>query len=105
MSDNRQVVKQLDHIIARVDDAEPLFKFLSEALQLPVAWPLRSYPSFTSGGIALGNLYLEVLSCAPKRGASSNSERATLAARRARKRKMKLIEVLDVAIQVASPIS
>jgi hypothetical protein len=76
MSADRQVVKQLDHIIARVDDPEPLFKFLSGTLQLPVAWPLRSYPSFTSGGIALGNLYLEVLSCAPKPSSSSKGAQA-----------------------------
>jgi hypothetical protein len=56
-------VKQLDHLIVRVDDPAPLFKLLSETLQLPIAWPLRAYPSFTSGGITLGNLYLELLSC------------------------------------------
>jgi hypothetical protein len=76
MSDDRQVVKQLDHVIARVDDPQPLFKLLSETLQLPIAWPLRSYPSFTSGGIALGNLYLEVLSCASQQDASSNNSPA-----------------------------
>ncbi|HEV7842833.1 MAG TPA: hypothetical protein VGO69_04010 [Pyrinomonadaceae bacterium] len=35
MSNDRQVVKQLDHCIARVDDPQPLFKLLSETLQLP----------------------------------------------------------------------
>jgi hypothetical protein len=54
MSGDRQVVKQLDHMIVRADDPEPLFKLLSETLRLPIAWPLRSYPSFTSGGIPLG---------------------------------------------------
>jgi hypothetical protein len=76
MSDDRQIVKQLDHIIVRVDDPQPLFKFLSETLQFPIAWPLRSYPSFTSGGITLGNLYLEILSCAPQPSSSSKSAQA-----------------------------
>jgi hypothetical protein len=75
MSDDRQIVKQLDHLIARVDDPEPLFKLLSETFQLPVAWPLRAYPAFTSGGITLGNLYLEILSCAPKTRSSSDGSR------------------------------
>jgi hypothetical protein len=72
MSVDRQVVKQLDHIIVRADDPQPLFKLLSETLQLPIAWPLRSYPSFTSGGVTLGNLYLEVLSVAARRESSSH---------------------------------
>lgn len=71
MNDDRRTIKQLDHLIARADDVQPLFKLLSETLKLPVAWPLRAYPSFTSGGITLGNLYLEVLSCAPPRESSA----------------------------------
>jgi hypothetical protein len=81
VNDERQTVKQLDHLIVRVDDPQPLFKLLSETLKLPIAWPLRSYPSFMSGGVALGNLYLEVLSCAPPRASSSgNSTNARFAA-------------------------
>lgn len=72
MSDDKQPVKQLDHLIVRADDPQPLFKLLSETLKLPIAWPLRAYPSFTSGGITLGNLYLEILSCAPPKRASSS---------------------------------
>ena len=81
MSDNRRAVKQLDHIIVRIDNPRPLFELFSEMLQLPVAWPLRAYPSFTSGGVTLGNLYLEILSCAPQRNSSSGgSEAARFAA-------------------------
>ncbi|MDQ3818983.1 MAG: hypothetical protein M3362_15085 [Acidobacteriota bacterium] len=67
-------VKQLDHLIVRADDPRPLFHLLSETLRLPIAWPLRSYPSFTSGGVTLGNLYIEVLSC--ERLESSSSREA-----------------------------
>lgn len=73
MTAERQPVKQLDHVIARTDDPQSLFSVLSETLQLPVAWPLRSYPSFTSGGVALGNLYLEILSCSSQRDSSSGN--------------------------------
>jgi hypothetical protein len=64
---SRPVVKQLDHVIARVGEPRALFSLLTETLGLPVAWPLQSYPSFQSGGVALGNLYLEILQCGPRR--------------------------------------
>jgi hypothetical protein len=80
-SDERHIVRQLDHLIVRVDDPQPLFKLLTETLKLPVAWPLRAYPSFMSGGVTLGNLYLEVLSCAtPRDSSSGNSMEARFAA-------------------------
>ena len=70
MDASRPVIKQLDHIIARVDDPQALFDLLTETLGLPVAWPLKSYPSFQSGGVALGNLYLEIIQCGPRRKAA-----------------------------------
>jgi hypothetical protein len=59
--------KQLDHVIARVQDPRPLFDTLTVTLGLPVAWPLASYPAFQSGGVALGNVYLELMQCGPQR--------------------------------------
>jgi len=70
MNASRPVIKQLDHFIARVDDPHTLFSVLSETLGLPVAWPLKSYPAFESGGVALGNLYLEIIQCGPRRAPS-----------------------------------
>lgn len=61
------VFKQLDHLIARVEDPRPLFDTLTRTLGLPVAWPLASFPAFQSGGVALGNLYLEIMQCGPRR--------------------------------------
>jgi hypothetical protein len=55
------IIKQLDHVIVRVDDPQSLFKLFSETFGLPVAWPLKSHPVFTSGGIVLGNVNLEIL--------------------------------------------
>ena len=81
MNDGRRIVRQLDHLVVSVDDPRPLFELLTEKLQLPVAWPMRSYPSFTSGGVTLGNLYLEIISCAPQRDSSGgNSTAARFAA-------------------------
>ncbi len=67
MTTTRPVFKQLDHLVARVDEPAALFSLLTETLGLPVAWPLASYPSFQSGGVALGNLYLEVVQLGPPR--------------------------------------
>jgi catechol 2,3-dioxygenase-like lactoylglutathione lyase family enzyme len=64
---SKAVVKQLDHVVARVDDARAVFSLFTETLGLPVAWPLSSYPAFQSGGVALGNLYLEIMQCGPRR--------------------------------------
>ena len=67
METSRPVFKQLDHVIARVDDPGALFRLLTRKLGLPVAWPFKSYPSFQSGGVALGNLYLEIMQCGRRR--------------------------------------
>jgi hypothetical protein len=68
------IVKQLDHIVVRVDDPVSLHALFSETLQLPVAWPVQAYPSFTSGGITLGNVNLEILSCGSGRKPSQSTE-------------------------------
>jgi hypothetical protein len=65
-------IKQLDHLIARVDDAAALHDFFSVTLGLPVSWPVKSYQAFTSGGISLGNIMLEILTV----GKNSNSQAA-----------------------------
>jgi hypothetical protein len=67
MTVSRPVVKQLDHLIVRVDEPRALFSLLTETFRLPIAWPLNSYANFQSGGVALGNLYLEILQCGPRR--------------------------------------
>ena len=63
MSTMKPIVKQLDHIVIRTGDPSALHRLLSDTFQLPVAWPIQAYPSFTSGGIAFGNVNLEILSC------------------------------------------
>lgn len=55
------VVRQVDHVLVASGEARELFTLLSEGLGFPVAWPMESYGSFSSGGIALGDVNLELL--------------------------------------------
>ena len=79
MDTSRPAVKQLDHIMARADDPQALFSVLSETLGLPVAWPLKSYPAFQSGGVTLGNLYLEVIHSGSRRDADGRGRFCAIA--------------------------
>lgn len=54
------LVQRVDHLIVRVADPNPLFKLLTQRLQLPEAWPVSTNPIFSSGGIFLGNLNLDI---------------------------------------------
>jgi hypothetical protein len=58
---DKPIVARVDHVIVQTSDADALFAFLSDTLQLPVAWPLRSYGYFKSGGVFAGNVNIEVL--------------------------------------------
>lgn len=55
------LVRQIDHILIASDEPEQLFRLFSEKLGLPVAWPFRSYGQFSSGGVSLGNVNLELI--------------------------------------------
>ncbi|MBD0371930.1 MAG: hypothetical protein ICV60_13905, partial [Pyrinomonadaceae bacterium] len=63
---NKPALKQLDHVIARVDDALSLHRLFCETLRLPVSWDVKAYEAFTSGGISLGNINLEILTVGAK---------------------------------------
>ena len=58
---NSIVITQIDHIIISVSDPKTLHNFLTETFKLPVAWPVREYGQFASGGVFLGNVNLEIL--------------------------------------------
>jgi hypothetical protein len=55
------IVAKVDHEFVPLDAPEPAFRFLTETLALPVAWPFTPYGAFASGGVALGGINLEVL--------------------------------------------
>jgi hypothetical protein len=63
------VVRQIDHILIASSDAQELFALLSETFQFPIVWPMSSYGTFASGGVAVGNVNLEVLKAAAASGA------------------------------------
>ena len=64
-NESKPLIRQVDHVLIKVADPEPLFKLLSQTLELPVAWPLKSYGVFVSGGVFAGNVNLEVLRMGP----------------------------------------
>jgi hypothetical protein len=57
------IVRRIDHILVRVDDAQydALYTLLADTLRLPAPWPPTEYPSLRSGGIFAGNVDLEIL--------------------------------------------
>lgn len=55
------IVRQIDHILIASSEAKELFSLLSDTFQFPVAWPMSDYGSFASGGVAVGNVNLEII--------------------------------------------
>lgn len=55
------IVRQVDHVLVVSSDAAKLFTVLSDTFQLPVAWPFSVHGTFSSGGVSLGNVNLEVI--------------------------------------------
>jgi hypothetical protein len=55
------IVRQVDHIRITSSGATALFALLTETLQLPIAWPMADHGGFISGGVAVGNLNLEIV--------------------------------------------
>lgn len=57
---NHPFLVQIDHVGIYSEQPETLFRFFTQALGLPVAFPLVSYPAYTTGSVALGNCFLEI---------------------------------------------
>jgi hypothetical protein len=66
-----KLVRQVDHILISSSRAKELFSLLSETFAFPIAWPMSSYGSFASGGVAIGNVNLEVLKSSESADAAS----------------------------------
>lgn len=56
-----KTVRQIDHILISSKNADELFALLTKKLQLPVAWPMSDFGGFASGGVAVGNVNLEII--------------------------------------------
>ena len=70
-------ISRIDHVGIYTDRPDQVFRFFADDLGLPVAFPLVTYPSYTTGSIALGNCFLEItkLGSPPKPAAADSGAR------------------------------
>jgi hypothetical protein len=61
------VVRRVDHIAALVSDPHPLFHVLTQTLSLPAMWEPFDALGWSSGGVSLGNIALEMFTPAKGR--------------------------------------
>lgn len=61
MTEEHPFIQQIDHIGIYARDPRPLFAFFTETLRLPTAFPYTEYDNYTSGSVALGNCFLEIM--------------------------------------------
>lgn len=55
----KNILRSVDHIMVRVNKAEPMMHLFSAILGLPVSWPLQRMDFATYGWVTLGNANLE----------------------------------------------
>lgn len=55
------LVDGVDHVYVPMPDASTAFAVLVEQLALPVLWPFTSFGMFSSGGVSVGSIKLEVI--------------------------------------------
>jgi len=67
MSDKNRVLilctgkfRHIEITWAALDDAEKAMRLFSEKFSLPVAWAFHAYPTYSSGGVVLGNVNIEL---------------------------------------------
>jgi hypothetical protein len=59
-----RVISGVDHIMVRVEKAEPLLILFSEIFGLPVSWPLQRQEFANYAWITFGNTNLEIWAAA-----------------------------------------
>ena len=59
------LVEGVDHVYVPMIDAAAAFAVLSDGLGLPVLWPFTPFGSFSSGGVSVGSIKLEILEANP----------------------------------------
>ena len=57
----RRLVAKVEHFFASAPDAEKLFLFFRDTLQLPQVWAYQTWGEFASGGVSLGNAAFELV--------------------------------------------
>jgi catechol 2,3-dioxygenase-like lactoylglutathione lyase family enzyme len=53
-------IRRIDHVGILTDRPEAVFRFFSDDLGLPIAFPFVAYPAYRTGSVALGNCFLEI---------------------------------------------
>lgn len=55
------LVDGVDHVYVPMEDASAAFAVLADQLELPVLWPFASFGVFSSGGVSVGSIKLEII--------------------------------------------
>ena len=75
----RPLVAKVEHFFASAPDADRLFLFFRDTLQLPQVWGYQSWGDFASGGVSLGNVVFELVSWKVPAGETLATELAGIA--------------------------
>jgi hypothetical protein len=100
---SRPLVVTVDHFFALSSDPERLFHTFRETFGLPVAWPFRSYGSFASGGLSVGNTVLEFATWQVPKGEVLKTEWKMLAFEPAGDTRMATAELTRRGIAYSKP--
>lgn len=57
----RSLVDGIDHVYVPMVDARAAFAVLTDELELPAMWPFTSFGEFSSGGVSVGSIKLEII--------------------------------------------
>jgi len=58
-------IKKVEHFYISVNNASSIFQLFDEQFELPVVWDYQDWGGFSSGGITMGNVVLELIGNAP----------------------------------------
>ncbi len=59
-------IKKVEHFYISSNNATNIFQILTEQFGLPLVWDYQNWGSFSSGGITLGNVVLELIESQPE---------------------------------------
>lgn len=61
----KPLVDGVDHVYVPMTNAAAAFAVLTDRLLLPALWPFTSFGSFSSGGVSVGSMKLEIIEANP----------------------------------------
>ena len=54
-------INKIEHFYVSAENSEEFFSFLTEQCELPIVWEYQNWGDFSSGGVTLGNVVLELI--------------------------------------------